>query len=74
MRRLIYDDLLKWKNEELNIKPLIVLGVRQCGKTYIIDEFCRKEYKNYKYVNLLEDKEIVTLYNSNMNSIENIID
>ena len=71
MKRLFYDELLKWKNEKLNIKPLIVLGVRQCGKTYIIDEFCRNEYKNYKYVNLLEDKEIVNLYNnSNMNSLE----
>ena len=43
MKRLFYDELLKWKNEKLNIKPLIVLGVRQCGKTYIIDEFCRNE-------------------------------
>ena len=29
--------LLKWKKLD-NYKPLMVLGVRQCGKTYIIDE------------------------------------
>ena len=35
MKRKIYDDLVKWKNTN-NFKPLVVLGVRQCGKTYII--------------------------------------
>lgn len=43
-------------------KPLIVLGARQVGKTYIIDEFCRNEFKNYIKVNLLEDNKIVDLY------------
>ena len=42
MKRRIYDELLKWKNNSDNIKPLMVLGVRQCGKTYIIDEFCKR--------------------------------
>ena len=47
MKRQIYDDLLMWKNNSDNVKPLMILGVRQCGKTYIIDEFCKREYKNY---------------------------
>lgn len=34
MDRKIYNELLKWKNEKNNIKPLMVLGVRQSGKTY----------------------------------------
>ena len=46
MERKIYDKLLEWKAKK-NAKPLIVLGVRQCGKTYVIDEFCQKEYKKY---------------------------
>ena len=44
MQRKIYNKLLDWKNNSLNNKPLMVLGVRQCGKTYIIEEFCKKEY------------------------------
>lgn len=70
MKRKIYDELVKWKNNTDNIKPLMILGVRQCGKTYIINEFCQKEYDNYVYVNLFDNNEVVDLYNSNLNSDE----
>ncbi len=68
MKRKIYQELINWKNNEN--KPLLVLGVRQCGKTYIIDEFCKKEFKHYCYVNLFRNKEIIELYNSNKSSSE----
>ena len=67
MKRKIYDELLKWKNTK-EFKPLIVLGVRQCGKTYIIDEFCKNEFKNYKKVNLLSDTDVVNLFASSESS------
>lgn len=67
MNRKIYNDLIIWKNSK-NYKPLMVLGVRQCGKTYIIDEFCKKEYKYYKKINLFEDKDVVKLYKSDISS------
>lgn len=70
MKRQIYDDLLMWKNNSDNVKPLMILGVRQCEKTYIIDEFCKREYKNYVYVNLFEKENIVDLYESNLTSDE----
>ena len=70
MKRKIYNELIKWKENTDNIKPLMVLGVRQAGKTYIIDEFCKREYKNYIYVNLLEQNDIIELYNSNLTSLE----
>ena len=61
MQRKIYSDLINWKNTN-EFKPLMVLVVRQCGKTYIIDEFCQKEFKYYKKVNLLEKTDVVNLY------------
>ncbi len=67
MKRKIYNDLINWKNET-DFKPLLVLGVRQCGKTFIIDEFCKNEFKNYKKINLLNDKEVVKLYASDVSS------
>lgn len=67
MKRKIYNDLIKWKNTT-EFKPLIVLGVRQCGKTYIIDEFCQNEYEHYKKVNLLNDTEVIKLYKTNESS------
>ena len=48
-----YNELIAWKNNS-NFKSLIVLRARQCGKTYIIYEFCHKEYKNYKKINDLK--------------------
>ena len=70
MKRKIYSELLNWKNNVDNIKPLMVLGVRQSGKTYIIDEFCKNEYENYAYVNLFENDNVIELYNSNLTSDE----
>ncbi len=69
MKRKIYNDLLKWK-EEIHAKPLIMLGVRQCGKTHIINEFCQNEYQNYIYVNLIKRNDIIDLYDSVLSSDE----
>ena len=59
MKRKIYDDLLQWKKDKVNKKPLMVLGVRQCGKTYIVEEFWKNEYNNYCKINLLQRPDIV---------------
>lgn len=50
MERSIYKDLLQWKNRP-DRKPLILLGARQVGKTYILQEFGRREFANVVYVN-----------------------
>lgn len=70
MKRKIYKKLLEWKNNQNNQKPLMILGVRQSGKTYIIDEFCKSEFQNYIYINLFEQNNIIELYNSNLTSDE----
>ncbi len=67
MKRKIYDELLNWKNTK-DLKPLVILGVRQCGKTYIINEFCKNEFKYYKKINLLEDTDVVKLFSSDESS------
>ena len=69
MKRKIYEDLLKWKNTESKI-PLMVVGARQIGKTYIINEFCKKEFKKYIYINLLETPEIVSIFSRDINVME----
>lgn len=50
MRRSVYDDLLKWKDSK-DRKPLVVDGARQVGKTWILQEFGRNEFKNLAYIN-----------------------
>ena len=50
MKRKIYQKLLEWKNNPRH-KPLVLLGARQVGKTYILKEFGKKEFNNFVYVN-----------------------
>lgn len=50
MYREILNDLKKWKDKSRR-KPLILTGVRQCGKTYIVDDFARSNFESYVYVN-----------------------
>ena len=69
MERKIYQELINWKNTDIT-KPLMVIGARQIGKTYIIDEFCKKEFKKYIYINLFEHLEIVEIFKLKINTEE----
>ena len=71
MKRKIYNELIKWKKEDINT-PLMVIGARQIGKTYTIDEFCKNEFTNYIYINLLNNKEIIEIFKENINTEEKI--
>lgn len=50
MKRKIYQKLVEWKNNPHH-KPLVLLGARQVGKTYILKEFGNKEFDSFVYVN-----------------------
>lgn len=50
MKRLLMKQLLKWK-ESSRRKPLILRGVRQCGKTWLLKEFGRLHYEKTAYFN-----------------------
>ncbi|MCL2296179.1 MAG: ATP-binding protein [Methanomassiliicoccaceae archaeon] len=57
MKREIYRDLLKWKNSK-NRKPLLLQGVRQCGKTYILKEFGRENYDDVAYFTFEDNPDL----------------
>ncbi|MDR3283329.1 MAG: ATP-binding protein [Candidatus Methanoplasma sp.] len=50
LKRKITEGLVKWKNDPEK-KSLLVKGARQVGKTFIIDDFARKNYEVYVYIN-----------------------
>ena len=56
MERLILKKLVAWK-ESKHRKPLILKGVRQVGKTWLLREFARRHYKNIAYFNFDEHEE-----------------
>jgi predicted AAA+ superfamily ATPase len=51
----------KWKISS-NRKPLIILGARQVGKTWLIQEFGNREYKQTVYINFEKMKVVQNLF------------
>lgn len=71
MERFIMQDLIAWKNRE-DRKPLILLGARQVGKTYILKEFGQREFKNVAYINCDNNAMVKDLFATDYN-IERIL-
>lgn len=61
MIRKEYASLINWKNKK-NRKPLMVLGVRQCGKTYLIKEFGKQEFEDMAYCNFDGNKGLQSIF------------
>ena len=61
MQRDIMNDLIKWKGSARR-KPLIITGVRQCGKTFIIEEFGRTQFTNLVTINFEEQPGLKAVF------------
>jgi uncharacterized protein len=55
--------LINWKNSN-NRKPLIIRGARQVGKTWLMKEFGKKEYKQTIYINFESSKHLIGIFNT----------
>ena len=66
MKRKIYKQLLKWKRN-VDRKPLMLLGARQVGKTWIMQHFGEKEYKNVAYINCDDEPRMKQLFELDYN-------
>ena len=47
MRRKIYEELLKWKQEKQGTTAILIDGARRVGKSYIAERFAKENYKSY---------------------------
>ena len=50
MERYAEQQLLEWKNNPLR-KPLLIMGARQVGKTWLMQEFGRKNFREVAFFN-----------------------
>lgn len=66
MKRKIYSKLIEWK-ESSSHKPLILNGVRQCGKTYIMKEFGKNEFQTFAYVNCDRNENLHQIFEGGFN-------
>lgn len=57
MKRQILQNLLRWK-EDPNRQPLLIRGVRQCGKTWIMKRFGEENYPDTAYFNFESDERL----------------
>ena len=61
MNRLFEKKLLNWKESGMK-KPLMVIGVRQIGKTYTIAKFGKENFEKYLYFNLEKDEGVRSIF------------
>ncbi len=63
MKRKIYQELLRWKNERQGKTALLIEGARRIGKSYIVDAFGKNEYKSYILVDFNDmDEELLNVF------------
>lgn len=63
MERFLYEQLLAWKASE-DRKPLLLQGARQVGKTFLLKEFARREYRDFAYFNFEQNPQLGKLFDS----------
>lgn len=61
LRRKLYDELLAWKAKSER-KPLVIKGLRQTGKTYIVKKFAKENYENNIYLDFRKYRELRSVF------------
>jgi len=65
MKRAAYGELMAWKASK-NRKPLILYGARQVGKTWLLKEFGKNEYKTAIYINFDKEPDVQKYFTDNI--------
>lgn len=65
LKRKIETQLSEWKNLK-DKKPLVIKGIRQCGKTYIVQKFAKENYDSVVYMNFILDPEKKSAFAGNL--------
>lgn len=66
LKRKIMDSLIEWKeNTVTKKKALVIKGLRQIGKTYIVREFAKQYYQNQIYINFKNNDDLKPIFDEN---------
>ena len=74
LKRTVYDKLIRWKESE-NRRAFCIIGARQTGKTTIIREFGKENYKYFVEINFVTDKDAEKIFDDSLDAdtiIENL--
>lgn len=69
MKRKIMNKLCSWKNQPVR-KPLVLMGARQVGKTFVLKKFGEQEYINTVYLNFEDNPRLCKLFDASLNPAE----
>ena len=62
-KRKLYNEMLRWKTEKKGSTALLIKGARRVGKSTLVEEFAKKEYKSYILIDFSkQNKRINTLF------------
>ena len=73
LKRKIYEEMLKWKNqrkEEGIRKCLLIKGARQVGKSFIVKEFGKREYKSFVCIDFFRQPALKAIFDGELTSDE----
>ena len=65
LRRKIESVLSEWKDSKSK-KPLVIKGIRQCGKTYIVQKFAKENYESVVYMNFILEPDKKSAFTGNI--------
>ena len=65
LKRKIETYLADWKQSE-DRKPLVIKGIRQCGKTYSVQKFARENYDSVVYMNFILEPDKKSAFTGNI--------
>ncbi len=68
LKRKIMNTLIEWKNNTLvKKKALVIKGLRQIGKTFIVRQFATENYDNQIYINFKMNNDLKSVFDENLN-------
>jgi predicted AAA+ superfamily ATPase len=65
MERMLMQDLIAWKDNP-DKKPLVIQGVRQCGKTFLIEDFGKRYYSDVIHYRFDKDIKIKEFFEQDL--------
>ena len=71
MKRKIYNELVRWKQERQGKTAVMIDGARRIGKSYIAEEFAKNEYKSYILVDFNHaDKHLFEIFDDYLQNLD----
>ena len=61
MERDVLVQLIDW-GKRVDRKPLMMSGVRQCGKTYLLKEYGKRYFENTAYFNFEQNQNLSSIF------------